>query len=126
MPELPEVETVRRGLDPLLRGRAIEEADIRDGRLTAPEDPVVVGAELLGEALTGVGRRGKYLLFGLDSGRTLVVHLRMTGWFHHRAEEGEELAPPKFAARPLPLPACSRIAAMRTRESRIKTIKRIL
>ena len=38
-----------------------------------------------------MGRRGKYLLFGLDSGRTLVVHLRMTGWFHHRAEEGEEL-----------------------------------
>ena len=31
-----------------------------------------------------VGRRGKYLLFGLSSGRTLVVHLRMTGWFHHR------------------------------------------
>jgi len=91
MPELPEVETVRRGLDPLLRGRAVEEADIMDGRLTAPEDPVVVGAELLGEAFTGVGRRGKYLLFGLDSGRTLVVHLRMTGWFHHRAEDGEEL-----------------------------------
>src|SRR4249919_1099574 len=91
MPELPEVETVRRGLDPLLRGRAVEEADIMDGRLTAPEDPVVVGAELLGEAFTGVGRRGKYLLFGLDSGRTLVVHLRMTGWFHHRVEAGEEL-----------------------------------
>ena len=91
MPELPEVETVRRGLDPLLRGRTVEEADIMDGRLTAPEDPVVVGAELLGEAFTGVGRRGKYLLFGLDSGRTLVVHLRMTGWFHHRAEHGEAL-----------------------------------
>ena len=55
MPELPEVETVRRGLDPLLRGRAIEEADIMDGRLTAPEDPVAVGAELYGEAFTGVG-----------------------------------------------------------------------
>src|SRR2546425_1075913 len=74
MPELPEVETVRRGLDPLLRGRAIEEADIMDGRLTAPEDPVVVGAELLGERFTGVGRRGKYLLFRLDSRRTPVVH----------------------------------------------------
>ena len=90
MPELPEVETVRRGLDPLLRGRAIEAADIMDGRLTAPEDPVVVGSELLGEAFTAVGRRGKYLLFELDSGRTLVVHLRMTGWFHHHAADGEE------------------------------------
>ena len=90
MPELPEVETVKRGLDPLLRGRSISDADIIDGRLTAPEDPVVVSAELIGERFTAVGRRGKYLLFGLDSGRTLVVHLRMTGWFHHRARAGEE------------------------------------
>ena len=42
MPELPEVETVRLGLEPLLRGRSIEDADIMDGRLTAPEDPVAV------------------------------------------------------------------------------------
>ncbi|MGH3074958.1 MAG: DNA-formamidopyrimidine glycosylase family protein, partial [Gaiellales bacterium] len=90
MPELPEVETVKRGLDPLLRGRSISDADIMDGRLTAPEDPVVISAELIGERFTGVGRRGKYLLFGLDSGRTLVVHLRMTGWFHHRTGAGEE------------------------------------
>ena len=90
MPELPEVETVKRGLDPLLRGRSIDDADIIDGRLTAPEDPVAVSAELIGERFTAVGRRGKYLLFGLDSGRTLVVHLRMTGWFHHRTGAGEE------------------------------------
>ena len=92
MPELPEVETVKRGLDPLLRGRSIDDADIIDGRLTAPEDPVVVSAELIGERFTAVARRGKYLLFGLDSGRTLVVHLRMTGWFHHRTGAGEEPA----------------------------------
>jgi hypothetical protein len=79
MPELPEVETVKRGLDPLLRGRSIDDADIIDGRLTAPEDPVVVSAELIGERFTAVARRGKYLLFGLDAGRTLVVHLRMSG-----------------------------------------------
>jgi len=91
VPELPEVETVRRGLEPLLVGRSIEEADIIDGRLTAPEDPAAVAAELLGERFSAVGRRGKYLLFGLDTGRTLVVHLRMTGWFHHRRGEGEEL-----------------------------------
>jgi formamidopyrimidine-DNA glycosylase len=92
MPELPEVETVKRGLDPLLRGRSITDADIMDGRLTAPEDPVVVSAELIGERFTAVARRGKYLLFGLDAGRTLVVHLRMTGWFHHRTGAGEEPA----------------------------------
>ena len=50
----------------------------------------MVSAELIGERFTAVGRRGKYLLFGLDSGRTLVVHLRMTGWFHHRTGAGEE------------------------------------
>jgi len=91
VPELPEVETVRRGLEPLLVGRSIEEADIIDGRLTAPEDPAAVAAELLGERFSAVGRRGKYLLFGFDTGRTLVVHLRMTGWFHHRRGEGGEL-----------------------------------
>ena len=91
MPELPEVETVRRGLEPLLAGGSIEEADIIDGRLTAPEDPAAVAAEILGERFSAVGRRGKYLLFGFDTGRTLVVHLRMTGWFHHRRGEGEEL-----------------------------------
>jgi formamidopyrimidine-DNA glycosylase len=84
MPELPEVETVRRGLEPRLAGRAITAADIRDGRLTAPVDPLEVALELGGERFSGVGRRGKYLLLGFDSGRTLVVHLRMTGWFHHR------------------------------------------
>jgi formamidopyrimidine-DNA glycosylase len=92
VPELPEVETVRRGLEPLLRGRSIEEADVMDGRLTAPEDPVAVSAELLGERFTAVGRRGKYLLFEFESRRTLVVHLRMTGWFHHRhGADGEDL-----------------------------------
>src|SRR5437764_10333164 len=85
MPELPEVETVRRGLEPRLAGRTITRAEIGDGRLTAPENPVAVGLELDGERLTGIGRRGKYLLFRFESGRTLVSHLRMTGWFHYRA-----------------------------------------
>jgi formamidopyrimidine-DNA glycosylase len=84
MPELPEVETVRRGLEPRLIGRTLLDVDIRDGRLTAPADPREVGMELDGERVAGVGRRGKYLLFRFDTGRTLVVHLRMTGWFHHR------------------------------------------
>jgi formamidopyrimidine-DNA glycosylase len=94
MPELPEVETVRRGLEPRLCGRTLEAVDILDGRLTAPEHPVAVALELEGETVDSVGRRGKYLLFRLGSGRTLAVHLRMTGWFHHRAPAAPPLAGP--------------------------------
>ena len=89
MPELPEVETVRRGLVKVLAGRELVGVEIRDGRLTAPADPMAVAHELLGAVVTGVGRRGKYLAVGLDDGRTLVCHLRMTGWFHHVTELGE-------------------------------------
>jgi formamidopyrimidine-DNA glycosylase len=98
MPELPEVETVRRGLEPRLVGRTLLDVDIRDGRLTAPEDPREVGMELDGERFTGVGRRGKYLLFGFETGRTLVVHLRMTGWFHHRPQGASEPEPTHIRA----------------------------
>jgi formamidopyrimidine-DNA glycosylase len=89
MPELPEVETVRRGLEPVLVGRELVDVDIRDGRLTAPVDPVAVAHELRGAVVASVGRRGKYLTIGLDDGRTLVCHLRMTGWFHHVSEVNE-------------------------------------
>jgi formamidopyrimidine-DNA glycosylase len=65
-------------------------ADIRDGRLTAPVDPREVSMELDGERFAEIGRRGKYLLFRLETGRTLVSHLRMTGWFHHRAPGGDD------------------------------------
>jgi formamidopyrimidine-DNA glycosylase len=81
MPELPEVETVRRGLEPVLSGRVLERATILDGRLTAPDDPLAVALELDGERFLGVDRRGKYLLFRFHTGRTLVSHLRMTGTF---------------------------------------------
>jgi formamidopyrimidine-DNA glycosylase len=93
LPELPEVETIRRGLEPRLVGGTIERAQILDGRLTAPDDPVAIGLELDGERFASVGRRGKYLLFGFESGRTLVVHLRMTGWFHHRPRPESVTAP---------------------------------
>ena len=98
MPELPEVETVRRGLAPRIAGRTLTDVDIRDGRLTAPDDPREVGMELDGERFAGVGRRGKYLLFGFDSGRTLVVHLRMTGWFHHRPAGARDPEPTHIRA----------------------------
>src|SRR3954467_7347436 len=89
MPELPEVETVARGLRQVLVARSIEEAEIRDGRLTAPADPAAVAHELRGAVVTRLGRRGKFLIVELDDGRALVSHLRMTGWFHHVPEPAE-------------------------------------
>ncbi len=88
MPELPEVETVRRRLVPVLEGATIERAEIVDPRLTRPFDPAVVADRLVGETVASVDRRGKYLLWRLASGRTLVVHLRMTGSFRH-AQTGD-------------------------------------
>src|SRR5262245_43069812 len=89
MPELPEVETVRRGLEQSLAGRELVAVEIRGGRLTAAEDPDAVAHELHGARVDQLGRRGKYLTIGLDDGRTLVCHLRMTGWFHHVPEPDE-------------------------------------
>ena len=83
MPELPEVETVRQRLAPVLTGATIERAEIVDPRLTRPVAPELVADALVGERIASVDRRGKYLLWRLDSGRTLVVHLRMTGSLRH-------------------------------------------
>ena len=83
MPELPEVETVRRRLEPELVGRRLERVDIRDPRLTRPFDPAGVAAELEGELVAALDRRGKYLVFRFESGRVLLVHLRMTGQLLH-------------------------------------------
>ncbi len=79
MPELPEVETVRRQLAPALEGRTFEEVQIFDARLTRPEPPAEIARELQGERVRQVDRLGKYLLVRLESGRVLVIHLRMTG-----------------------------------------------
>jgi formamidopyrimidine-DNA glycosylase len=83
MPELPEVETIRRRLAPVVEGATIEAAEIVDPRLTRPVDPDLVADALVGERIVALDRRGKYLLWRLESGRTLVVHLRMTGSLRH-------------------------------------------
>ena len=83
MPELPEVETVRRRLEPVLVGRTFEHVDIHDARLVRPHEPAEVAAELSGERVAAVERRGKYLIVRFESGRVLLVHLRMTGSFRH-------------------------------------------
>jgi formamidopyrimidine-DNA glycosylase len=87
MPELPEVETVRARLAPALVGRRFARVDIHDPRLTRPFDPAAVAAALEGERVSEVERRGKYLVVGFESGRSLLIHLRMTGSIRH-AEPG--------------------------------------
>ena len=90
MPELPEVETIRASLAPGLTGRRLERVDILDPRLTRPEPPEFVAAALTGELVVDVRRRGKYLIVVFESGRHLLVHLRMTGNVLHPAPEGHE------------------------------------
>jgi formamidopyrimidine-DNA glycosylase len=83
VPELPEVETVRSRLEPVLVGRRLERVEIHDPRLTRPFDPAGVAAELEGERIVAVDRRGKYLIVRFESGRVLLIHLRMTGNLLH-------------------------------------------
>lgn len=77
MPELPEVETTRRGLEPHLRGRVIAEVSVHEPRLRWPVAPGL-GALLSGRKILAVERRAKYLLLRFDTG-TLLLHLGMSG-----------------------------------------------
>lgn len=78
MPELPEVETVRRGLVPVMEGHVIARAEVRrEGlRFLFPER---MAERLTGARVSGLGRRSKYILVGLSSDETLIVHLGMSG-----------------------------------------------
>lgn len=92
MPELPEVETIRRDLLPLVEGRSITGAWVSED---APRLVQLMSREefarlLPGHRIEGVSRRGKYLVFDLDRGMQWVVHLRMTGRLRHSAAECEE------------------------------------
>ncbi len=79
MPELPEVETICRQLEPELEGKRIESLEVLDPRWCRPMPPAELEDAVAGRTIERLGRRGKYLLLGLDGGRTLVMHLRMTG-----------------------------------------------
>jgi formamidopyrimidine-DNA glycosylase len=83
VPELPEVETIRARLAPLLEGRRLAGVRIDDARLTRPNDPTDVASRLRGERIASLDRRGKYLIVRFESGRTLLIHLRMTGTLLH-------------------------------------------
>ncbi len=85
MPELPEVETIRRDLLPLVRGRTVRSAWISPNapRLVQLSPPAEFCRSLSGRRIEDVGRRGKYLLIHLSGGPTWIVHLRMTGRLQH-------------------------------------------
>ncbi len=91
MPELPEVETVRRGLAPVLEGATIERLELRRGDLRFPFSPRFAG-RVKGRKITALRRRAKYLLADLDDGTTLLMHLGMSGSF--RIETGGKGAKP--------------------------------
>ena len=93
MPELPEVETVRRGLEPWLEGATIDKVTLnrKDLRFPFPEG---LKQKLEGQTVTRVGRRAKYLLLSLSGGRTLLSHLGMTGswrFIEHKIDK-----PPRY------------------------------
>ena len=93
MPELPEVEIVRRGLQPAMEGAKIVKADLRRKDLRFPFQKDFV-ARLEGQTVTGLGRRAKYLLADLASGDVLLMHLGMSGSF--RVLNDDEKTPGKF------------------------------
>jgi formamidopyrimidine-DNA glycosylase len=78
VPELPEVETIRRGLEPVLAGRVIAHAEVRRPDLRWPFPPRL-GKRLTGRRVAALRRRSKYLLADLDGGETLILHLGMSG-----------------------------------------------
>jgi len=97
MPELPEVETVVRQLGPEVEGHRIERLEVLDPRWSRPLPPEQLEEAVSGGAIERLGRRGKYILMGLNGARTLVMHLRMTGNLVLR--EGEEMLDPSLGRR---------------------------
>jgi formamidopyrimidine-DNA glycosylase len=90
MPELPEVETVRRGLEPAMEGKRFLKVDVRRGDLRWPL-PKDFAQRLNGKTVTGLGRRAKYLLADLSSGDVLIMHLGMSGSFHVFQDKDRQL-----------------------------------
>jgi formamidopyrimidine-DNA glycosylase len=103
MPELPEVETVRRGLQPVMEGRHIIKVALNRKDLRFPFPPRFA-ARLQGRTVTHLGRRAKYLMADLDDGAVVVMHLGMTGRFVIEGG-GSALLPGEFNATITRLPA---------------------
>lgn len=93
MPELPEVETVRRGLAPVMEGARLDRLELRRPDLRFPF-PEGFAERVSGRSIVSLGRRAKYLLIDLEDGKTVISHLGMSGSF--RVEAGEAQVPGVF------------------------------
>jgi formamidopyrimidine-DNA glycosylase len=94
MPELPEVETVRRGLEATVVGRRITGTSVTGARSVRRQPAAELRARLEGRTVTAVTRKGKFLALKLDDGQVLVIHLRMSGQLLHvRSPRGVAKAP---------------------------------
>ncbi|MDO8491255.1 MAG: DNA-formamidopyrimidine glycosylase family protein, partial [Dehalococcoidia bacterium] len=79
MPELPEVETIRNELAPRVAGRKVIRVEVLSPSTISHPSPLGFSQGLQGKAIQGLERRGKYLIFRLSSGESMIAHLRMTG-----------------------------------------------
>src|SRR5947207_4625519 len=95
MPELPEVEIVRRGLQGAMEGSRIVKAEARRKDLRFPFQKDFI-ARLEGQTVTGLGRRAKYLMADLTSGDVLLMHLGMSGSFRVQHGNGGKTPPGQF------------------------------
>jgi formamidopyrimidine-DNA glycosylase len=84
MPELPEVETVRRGLSKLIIGKVFRDVEVYDSPKSFPNDATEVASSLIGSRITSVRRRAKVLLIDVSTNYSLVIHLKMTGQLVYR------------------------------------------
>ena len=126
-PSCPRSRPSARALAPVLDGRRFERVEILDARLTRPLEPAEVAAELEGERVAAVERRGKYLIVRFERGRVLLIHLRMTGSLaaRRRREPRRRSVPPcccqlrRRIGRRLPRrPALRHLAAARAGRAR--------
>ena len=91
MPELPEVETIREGLERKVKGKRVKRLLVRNEKaIKSPSSPGEFIRKIEGRILSEIRRRGKYLILELDSKDSLIIHLRMTGRLIY-SSEGEEL-----------------------------------
>jgi formamidopyrimidine-DNA glycosylase len=93
VPELPEVETIRRQLAPSVEGRTLRALEVVDPRWCEPAPPAEVAAACAGRRIERLERRGKYLVWRLEDEVHVVMHLRMTGNLLFRSGPGEEPPP---------------------------------
>ncbi len=90
MPELPEVETIRRSLEQKLKGKTFVGVEVLMDKMLKGVTPDKAGEEITGKKITSIERRGKYLIIRLSGGKSMVIHLRMTGQLVHCPSEKEK------------------------------------